>query len=472
MLTRNSRKPGGKGKRKSSDLLIRDLLRRHFGRGKLAKLWICERQFPVRVRADLHRALDQLLTAKTGVVHFSGVMRPYNSGESLDFAALTVDAAHNPPVAAPPQYEDLDIGEESPIRCLKTGLWLLDRGGQKYAVLVAPSERYGRRATGIRFQIATIYDARSNKLVDGFFRTLEKAVQDCRSYRGKILSLEYEDHYYSGQSTGIKVHKLRTVSREQVILPGRTVDLLERNVIQFVRRRGGLARFGQSTKKGILFYGPPGTGKSHTIHYLAGALEGHTTLLITAEQAGYLGEYMTLARLLQPSVVVIEDVDLIARDRSQMHGPCQESLLNKLLNEMDGLKEAADVLFILTTNRPQELEAALSSRPGRIDQAIEFPLPDETGRAKLVRLYAGSAELSDELVDAIVARTANVSAAFIKELMRRAIQFRLERNGDSGLAVDLSDVDGALEEMLFSGGSLNAKLLGGAEGRVVGFGRV
>src|SRR3954462_12976510 len=71
---------------------------------------------------------------------------------------------------------------------------------------------------------------------------------------------------------------------------------------------------------------------------------------------------MSLARLLQPSMVVIEDVDLIARDRDDM-GPCEESMPNKLLNEMDGLKEDADILFVLTTNRPEDLEGALAGRP-------------------------------------------------------------------------------------------------------------
>jgi cell division protease FtsH len=66
-----------------------------------------------------------------------------------------------------------------------------------------------------------------------------------------------------------------------------------------------------------------------------------------------------------------------------MHGGGEEVLLNKLLNEMDGLREDAEVLFILATNRPDQIEPALVSRPGRIDQAIEFPLPDEEGRAKL-----------------------------------------------------------------------------------------
>jgi ATP-dependent 26S proteasome regulatory subunit len=169
---------------------------------------------------------------------------------------------------------------------------------------------------------------------------------------------------------------------------------------------------------------------------------------------------MTLARLLQPSLVVMEDVDLIATERTRM-GACEEVLLNKLLNEMDGLKEEADILFILTTNRPETLERALSSRPGRVDQAIEFPLPDEVGRAKLVRLYSQGMHLTDELVATVVRRTEKVSPAFIKELMRRTVQFHLERNGSE--QISMQDVENALEEMLFSGGSLNLKLLG-AEG--------
>src|SRR5207249_4641801 len=142
---------------------------------------------------------------------------------------------------------------------------------------------------------------------------------------------------------------------------------------------------GVSAKKRLLFYVSPVTGKTQTIHYLATQVPNHTTLLITAEQVGLLDEYFRLARFLQPSMVVVEDVDLIARARDRMGSPCEEVLLNKLLNEMDGLREDADVIFILTTNRPDQLEPALASRPGRIDQAIEFPLPDEEGRAKLIR---------------------------------------------------------------------------------------
>jgi ATP-dependent 26S proteasome regulatory subunit len=168
---------------------------------------------------------------------------------------------------------------------------------------------------------------------------------------------------------------------------------------------------------------------------------------------------MSLARLLQPTLVVIEDVDLIARSRENMNGPCEESLLNALLNEMDGLKDNADILFVLTTNRPEQLEAALAGRPGRIDQAIEVPLPDDIGREKLVRLYGSGLTLSNSLVAEAVARSKGASAAFIKELMRRTAQSSIA--GGRSDTVASEDIAEALDDMLFTGGKLNVKLLGG-----------
>jgi ATP-dependent 26S proteasome regulatory subunit len=159
-------------------------------------------------------------------------------------------------------------------------------------------------------------------------------------------------------------------------------------------------------------------------------------------------------------MVVIEDVDLIASDRSDL-GSCEESLLNELLNEMDGLKEDADILFVLTTNRPEQLEGALTGRPGRIDQAIEVPLPDATGRRKLVELYGKGLSLDADIIDEAVQRTDGASAAFIKELMRRMAQASVRRDG--GASIEAGDIGEALDDMLFAGGKLNVRLLGGAQ---------
>ena len=79
---------------------------------------------------------------------------------------------------------------------------------------------------------------------------------------------------------------------------------------------------------------------------------------------------------------------------------------------------------------------------------------------KLVKLYSRGLQVPDELLDLIVRRTKGVSPAFIKELMRRCAQYLLQNGRDGALALD--QVEAALDEMLFSGGSLNVKLLGGA----------
>jgi ATP-dependent 26S proteasome regulatory subunit len=118
------------------------------------------------------------------------------------------------------------------------------------------------------------------------------------------------------------------------------------------------------------------------------------------------------------------------------------------------------ILFILTTNAPEHLEAALASRPGRIDQAIEFPLPDDDGRRKLIHLYARGMKVADEVVNQLVRKTKNASPAFIKELMRRSAQYCIQDGDGQHLAIE--QVEGALDEMFFSGGSLNVKVLGGA----------
>jgi ATP-dependent 26S proteasome regulatory subunit len=265
---------------------------------------------------------------------------------------------------------------------------------------------------------------------------------------------------FDGTGGSIRVHRLDAVAPEQLILPAATRALIDRNVLAFAAQRERLRALGQSTKKGILLYGPPGTGKTHTIRYLASNLPGHTTLIVTAEQVALLSEYFTLARLLQPAMLVIEDVDLVARNRTQMGSACEEVLLNRILNEMDGLAEDADLFFVLTTNRPEQIEPALASRPGRIDQAIEIPVPDAEGREKLVRLYSAGLKLSHELTVEAVKRTEGVSAAFIKELMRRIAQATIARGDDNPPCTD--DLRQALDEMLFVGGRLNVALLGGA----------
>ena len=156
---------------------------------------------------------------------------------------------------------------------------------------------------------------------------------------------------------------------------------------------------------------------------------------------------------------MIEDADLIARQRDQMSSACDEVMLNRLLNEMDGLKADADLFVIMTTNRPQALEAALIQRPGRIDHAIEVPVPDADCRERLLQLYGQGLAIDADVAARLIARTEGVSAAFIKEIARRLAQQSIV--ADHPGRVDGSDLDAVLDEMLSERDGLNLRLLGG-----------
>jgi AAA+ superfamily predicted ATPase len=434
---------------------LQKTLRRHFGDAPLAQLVTASREFPVTSRVDVQVALDDWFKARGGATLLG--VHTHGGHETLTLAHLVSPSPFGIDLS-PLQHDEVDVGDALPVRCLKNGLWLSRQNHMPFAVLVSPSVRYGLHS-GVHVEIGVPAGEAGAQFSQEFFRDLEVRVAAGRTYRGRVISLE-SHHDYSGRGGSVRVHRLHDVKREDVILPQKTLTLLDRNVGKFVESRDAIKALRFSAKKGLLFYGPPGTGKTHTIHYLASQLPEFTTLLVTAEQVGMIGEYFRLARFLQPAMMVVEDVDLIARAREQMRVPGEEVLLNKLLNEMDGLREDADVLFVLTTNRPDQLEPALASRPGRIDQAIEFPLPDEEGRAKLVKLYSRGLEVPPDVLDLIVRRSKGSSPAFIKELMRRSAQFLIEMGG--GHVLTAAAVDNAIEEMVFIGGTLNMKLLGGA----------
>ncbi|MEP7025246.1 MAG: ATP-binding protein, partial [Actinomycetota bacterium] len=220
------------------------------------------------------------------------------------------------------------------------------------------------------------------------------------------------------------------LDRAGVILPPAVLDGIERHVLGIARHAELLRASGQHLKRGVLLYGAPGAGKTHTIRYLIGQLQGTTVIVISGAALGWISEACSVARTLQPSVVVIEDVDLIAEDRESYGG--EQPLLFQLLNEMDGLGADADVTFLLTTNRADLLEGALAARPGRVDHAAEIPIPDSAARRRLIELYRGSLILDLADPDLVVSRTEGVTASFLKELLRRAALIAAEKAAGAG----------------------------------------
>ena len=296
--------------------------------------------------------------------------------------------------------------------CVTCGLYLVEQTGQQSAVLLrGPAGDDPRDVVSV--QVTAPDQAAAGQILDQI-RTLATAHN---IYRGQVISFDADSR---GPAGG---HVLEFVDRPQldratVILPPDVLDGIERQVLGIARHSGQLSASGQHLRRGVLLHGPPGTGKTHAVRYLTGQLPNVTAIMLSGAALGSISEACAIARTLQPSIVVVEDVELACGPRGPQ-APLHPSLL-QLLSEMEAVADGADVTFLLTTNRADLLEEVLAARPGLIDHTARLPLPDAAARRRLLRLYQGSLRISRASVSAVVTRTDGVNASFMRELLRRA----------------------------------------------------
>ena len=272
-------------------------------------------------------------------------------------------------------------------------------------------------------------------------------------FRRQVLSFTESEHH--GNEL-VSFLPRPAVTAQDVVLPDGVLESIEEHIVGVGDWSQDLLGAGQHLKRGLLLHGPPGTGKTHTVRYLTARLTGSTVILLTGRSIRFIDAAAALARRLQPSMVVLEDVDLVATDRD--YTPDGNPLLFSLLDAMDGVGADADVTIVLTTNRADILEMALADRPGRVDLAIEIPRPDAACRERLLRVYAGDLAV-DAGLDPVVAGTEGVTASFIKEMIRRAVLVSL-RAGERPPVLRDAHFAAVLTQMNDERHSLTRSLLG------------
>ena len=335
------------------------------------------------------------------------------------------------------------------------GLWLFALDGRPIVVRQQSARpQYGRPQGSL--DILTAHPETAHDLIAEVRRLMdERSV-----FRGQVVTFA-GDPYGSGLA-GVTFLERPVVHRDDVILPDGLLERVTHHVTGIAEHRAVLVAHGQHLKRGVLLYGPPGTGKTHTMRYLLSSSPGTTAILLSGASLRHIQAAAKIARAHQPALVVLEDVDLIAEDRSM--GSDAKPLLFEVLDALDGLESDADVTFLLTTNRVADLERALTQRPGRVDLAAEIALPDEAGRTRLLSLYAGRLFSAVALTTA-AARTEGTTASFAKELVRRAVL----KAALAGADPDDSHLAGAVDDLLSDGETLTRSLLGvaGDPGAVV-----
>jgi len=434
--------------RRSAPLLLR-CLAKHFDADP-ADLPVVLQSFEMHDRPNLHLAIEELLAAPRTPSQLIGVLAR-DEYRSPSLGRLSREASAKQFEQGPVEYVDVSLPGGRRLACVKCGLYLIREHKRPLALLIATP----MHAHPPVLQVEVM--ASDREQAEQFLRRVQVKTTQGKAYRGHVLSVE-EDCY---GRVSINSHTLPAIRRDEIILPEPLMQRIERHTLSFSKHAERLRAAGRHLKRGILLYGPPGTGKTLTAMYLVAQMPGRTVLLLTGHGMRSVQTACRLARVLEPTTVVLEDVDLIGTERKEQTVGAN-ALLFELLNQMDGLGEDVDILFVLTTNRPEILEPALAARPGRVDQAIEVPPPDADCRRRMFELYSRGLELDVAGWDRIIERTAGVSGAFIRESLRKACVYAAEEDGTAPLVVRDRHLNEGLNELLIAGGPLTKSLLGAA----------
>lgn len=398
------------------------------------------------VDADI--ALDELNAASASSVFgvTGGQQREHSSFQELLSSPFLRFAP------GPVDYVSAATGPDTERRVVSFGVRLLTVDGHRVAVLQRGARpEFGRGSA--RLEILAGDEAGSAALLGALRRLmLERSV-----LRGQVLS--FSGNEFGPGAAGVDFLPRPHVPSDEIILPPGVLDDVARHVVGIGKHRDALRAAGRHLKRGVLLYGPPGSGKTLTVRHLLSETPGITAVVLAGDSIRFVTQAAELARAMQPAIVVLEDVDLIAADRSLSVGP--QPLLFAMLDALDGLDGDADVAFVLTTNRVEVLEQALADRPGRIDLAVEIPLPDAAARHRLFTLYAGGILLSPQAITDAASRADGVTGAFAKELMRRTVLLAAEQ-GRPPTDFDLAT---AMDTLLSTRDKLTRRLLG-TEGSV------
>ncbi|KAM0916465.1 hypothetical protein ACQ4PT_010181 [Festuca glaucescens] len=218
-------------------------------------------------------------------------------------------------------------------------------------------------------------------------------------------------------------------------------------------------KFGMSPSKGVLFYGPPGCGKTLLAKAIANecqanfiSIKGPELLTMWfGESEANVREIFDKARQSAPCVLFFDELDSIAMQRGGSVGDAggaADRVLNQLLTEMDGMNAKKTVFIIGATNRPDIIDSALL-RPGRLDQLIYIPLPDEASRHQIFKACLRKSPMAKDVDLGALARfTTGFSGADITEICQRACKYAIREDIEKDIERQRSgmEVDGEQED--------------------------
>ena len=245
--------------------------------------------------------------------------------------------------------------------------------------------------------------ADERKVAEDFFNAV--CAWSCE-VRGEILV--YDGFFEKDQQL---FDSIKSANFDNLILPETLKRQVQDDFQRFFNSRDVYERYGIPWKRGALFIGPPGNGKTHTLKALINQLGKPCIYVRNLEDEDEVTQVFKRARMLAPSLVVMEDLD---------------SMISKVnraffLNELDGFRANTGVVVLATTNHPEKLDAAILERPSRFDRKYYFTLPADAERFAYIRQWNEGLQpemrVTEAVTKEVVQSTEGFSFAYLKELL-------------------------------------------------------
>lgn len=299
-----------------------------------------------------------------------------------------------------PVYIDVDTCENKE-NLLMDGQLLIKNGDSHLIVTLEANPRY-----------------QGSLLVEG----LKVRENETKTFVNAVMDIAKKENFYRGKkfeySGRIRFLNLNKKTWDKIVIEAETKKDIQTNTIDFLKFSERWAKFGIPLKRGILLSGEPGTGKTVICKVIMSLADGITCITTNGYDLChdfYICELYEIAEDLSPSMVFIEDIDLIGQDRIEFgqSGPALQSLLSIL----DGVEEHNGIITIATTNCLDILDKALSQRPSRFDRVIQIARPSFEQRKELLDKLSQKIQVDENSREYIALKTDGYTPAQIQEII-------------------------------------------------------
>jgi hypothetical protein len=268
--------------------------------------------------------------------------------------------------------------------------------------------------------------------VEALFDDVQEFLQTKSIYRGQALigsdSLEFLD---------------LDLDMTKIVFSDEVTAMLDGMLWSSLRYADAMRREGVSLKRAILLHGPYGTGKTSTgIMTAKEAVAAGWTFLSARPGKDKVENVLRTARLYEPAVVFVEDIDNQSND-------ADSGVVSRLLDAFDGItSKGGELMIVLTTNHLDRIHKGML-RPGRLDAIVEIAGLDRNGVERLIKAVVPKGKLSEACdYDAVYAEMDGFLPAFVRETINRAVTFAVARtHGTGSYVIDTEDLCHAAQSL-------------------------